>query len=198
MQIPCRIASTLVLVGGLAACDAAPAVGPVADNANANVQHAAGARPAGAGSAAAHNQVLAVVRQATARYHRLDVAEADGYVQASPCVESPLGGMGYHYMKESLLDGTVDPRHPELLVYAPMKNGRRQLVAVEFMVPAAAWDPFNDSPPMLGAQVFDDHRPPGSGGPPFPHYQLHAWVWAHNPAGIHAPYNPTVNCDYAD
>jgi hypothetical protein len=91
----------------------------------------------------------------------------------------------------------VEPTRPEILVYEPQSNGRLRLVAVEFMVPAAAWDPFNSGPPTLGSREFDDHRAPGSGGPPFPHYQLHAWVWKDNPDGIYTPYNPNSSCEFA-
>jgi len=42
---------------------------------------------------------LAEVRAATARYHDLDAALADGYIPVSPCVaEAGLGGMGYHFL----------------------------------------------------------------------------------------------------
>ncbi|OKL38704.1 hypothetical protein [Pontibacter flavimaris] len=142
-------------------------------------------------------RLLAEIRRATARYHRVEAAEADGYVLSSECVASPAGGMGHHFVKGPLVDGVVEPTMPEALVYEPQSNGRLRLVAVEYIVVAAAWDATHDSPPMLGSVVFDDHRPEGSGGPPFPHYQLHAWIWKHNPAGMHAPFNPNVNCAYA-
>jgi hypothetical protein len=142
---------------------------------------------------ASQNQINADIRRATARYQRLEVALADGYALASECVP----GMGFHFLSAALLDGVVEPTRPEILVYEPQSNGRLRLVAVEFMVPAAAWDPFNSGPPMLGSREFDDHRAPGSGGPPFPHYQLHAWVWKDNPDGIYTPYNPNSSCEFA-
>ncbi|TXK52656.1 hypothetical protein FVR03_00945 [Pontibacter qinzhouensis] len=148
-------------------------------------------------NSAYHNKVLAQVRQATAKYHRIEAAIADGYMASSDCVASPAGGMGYHFVNFMLVDGIVDPMHPEVLVYEPQKNGKLKLVAIEFMVMAASWDPLYATPPMLGDQVYDDHRAPGSGGPPFPHYQLHAWVWKNNPSGMHAPFNPKVSCQYA-
>lgn len=152
------------------------------------------------GHSASQNKIIAEIKRATARYHRIELAEADGYVRVSECVEVPgLGGMGYHYQNmDYLFDGLVDPSKPELLVYEPMKNGKLQLVAVEFMVIAEPWDAENDNAPMLGDKVFDDHRPEGSGGPPFPHYQLHAWVWKNNPNGIYTPFNPVVSCQFAE
>lgn len=144
-------------------------------------------------SPAAQNKINAEIRRATAHYHQVERAVADGYAPVSHCVP----GMGVHYLNMGYLsDGVVDPSRPELLVYEPMKNGRLKLVAVEFMVIAGPWDAAHDGPPMLGSQAFDDHRPVGSPGPPFPHYQLHAWVWKNNPAGMYTPFNPTVSCEF--
>ena len=145
-----------------------------------------------------HNKVLAETRQATTQFFDVAVAIDADYVPIGECVSSPFGGMGYHYINFMLVDGIVDPSQPEALVYEPQKNGKLKLVAAEFIVDAAAWDAENADPPMLGDQVFDDHRAPGSPGPPFPHYQLHAWVWKNNPAGMHEPFNPNVSCAYAE
>jgi hypothetical protein len=173
-----------------AACTDAP-VQPVLDWSHAHSHAPAAAHEAD--HSAAQNQLNAAIREGTARYQQYDVARADGYVRATNCALD----MGFHYVKLSLLDGVIDPTQPEMLLYEPQKNGEMRLVAVEFVVPAAAWDPFNDGPPMFGSRVFDDHRQPGMGGPPFPHYQLHAWVWKHNPDGIYTPRNPTASCEFA-
>lgn len=146
---------------------------------------------------AAQNRIVAEIRRSTARFHRIDVALAEGYAQASPCVSSPAGGMGHHYDKRPLVDGRVDPSNPEVLLYEPQADGSLRLVAVEFIVPAAAWDPLHDSPPMLGNRTFDDGRAMNIGGPPFPHYQLHVWLWRNNPEGMYARFNPTVGCEHA-
>lgn len=151
------------------------------------------------------NKILAEIRRATAKYHRLEVAEANGYVLDARCVERPgLGGMGQHAPNFGLVEViTVDPSNPEVLLYETGKNGQKKLVAVEFLVPAGPWHVNNDGPPMLGNKEFDDHRElmmvngnlvNAKGGPPFPHYQLHVWVWKNNPAGIYISYNPNVNC----
>jgi hypothetical protein len=149
-----------------------------------------------AGSAA-QNQLLATIRAATARYHRVDAALVDGYVLASPCEAIPGGGIGVHYRKSALFDVVVDPAQPELLVYEPQENGNLRLVAVAFVVPAAPWDATQGSPPMLGEQVFEDKRVPDFSSPPFPTYELHVWVWQHNPIGIYATINPMVSCEFA-
>ena len=142
----------------------------------------------------AQNSLLATVRGATARYHDVDAALADGYVLGSPCEAMPGQGIGVHYRKGSLIDGVVDPAQPELLVYEPQQNGRLQLVAVAFVVRASAWDPTHNSPPMLGDQVFEDKRVPDWSSPPFPTYELHVWVWKHNPSGMYNTTNPLVSC----
>ena len=163
---------------------------------------------------AAQNRLLAQIRQATVKYQDFAVAEADGYALDPHCVYDPeLGGMGFHAVNYGILFNIeVDPLKPEVLVYEAQPNGKLKLVAVEYIVPAfqiydgdnnpllpfpAFWDDHNDGPPMVGNKEFDDHRF-GGGGPPFPHYQLHIWLWKGNPSGIYAPFNPNVSCDYAD
>jgi hypothetical protein len=98
-----------------------------------------------------------------------------------------LGGMGFHYAKESAIDNNVNLLEPEALLYEPQKNGQMRLVAVEYIVPYAV-RPRDGAPPVLFGQnflQFDD----------FGVWGLHAWVWKNNPAGMFAPWNPDVNCD---
>ena len=156
-------------------------------------------------ASATQNQILAEIRRATAKYHDLDAAIADGYVLDPHCVEHPeFGGMGHHAVNMSRIVPFVVPSEPGVLVYEPMENGRYRLVAAEFLVPAEPWDAMNPAgPPMLGEIEFDDHREiilvdgvpvNAKGGPPFPHYQLHVWVWKNNPNGMYFPFNPNVSC----
>jgi hypothetical protein len=194
-----RTASLLLLAAALAACGESGMIAPSdpaePDAARAHRHDAAGAMAQPIEHTAEQNRINARIRQATAPYQRIERALAAGYVLASECVESPLGGMGYHFVRFDLIDGVIDPENPEALVYAPQPNGRLRLVAVEFIVPAAAWP--GPEAPALGGVPFDDHTAPGSPGPPFPHYQLHAWVWQHNPAGIYTQFNPDVSCEFA-
>jgi hypothetical protein len=158
-------------------------------------------------ASATQNQILAEIRRATAKYHNLDAADADGYELDPRCVEhTDFGGMGHHAANMSRIIGVdkVIPSEPGVLVYEPMKNGKYKLVAAEFLILAEPWDAMNPGPPMLGEVEFDDHREMtvdefgnpvnAKGGPPFPHYQLHVWVWKNNPNGMYAPYNPNVSC----
>ncbi|MEB2775106.1 hypothetical protein SYJ56_07295 [Algoriphagus sp. D3-2-R+10] len=138
-------------------------------------------------------KMLAALRGATAKYHNLDNAIADGYAQASGCVSSPNGGMGYHFANFGIVDGTFDPSMPEALLYEMGKNGKMKLVAVEFIIVKDAWDFENDMIPYFGMQVFDEAFAPIP--LPFDNYQLHVWVWKNNPSGIFTQFNPKVTCN---
>jgi len=96
--------------------------------------------------------------------------------------------MGYHLIKTTSLDLTVNMLEPEAMVYAPGPNGQRQLVAVEYIVPAAAWDAAgNTQPPSLLGQSFHLETLLGV-------YALHAWIWQANPLGMFEDWNPHVAC----
>jgi hypothetical protein len=150
-------------------------------------------------SAVARTQgrTLAEARAGTASYHNVNAALEDGYVRVTACIYNTPGGRGHIFANFSLIDGIVDPAQPELLVYEPTRSGRYRLVAVGFLVPAPAWDPFHAEPPSLGEQEFVDRRTPPFGAE-FPNYALFAWLWRHNPDGMYAFYNPQVSCEYAD
>ena len=44
-------------------------------------------------------------------------------------------------------DGVIDAAHPEVLMYEP-KNGKMELLGVEYLVLADAWNAKNDAPPV--------------------------------------------------
>src|SRR5687768_17388110 len=48
-------------------------------------------------------------RQATARYHNIDHAIADGYID----INVFFPNMGYHYLKPEILDADFEPEKPE-------------------------------------------------------------------------------------
>jgi hypothetical protein len=135
---------------------------------------------------------LAQVRQATARYHRLEVAEAAGH-QLVPgldhCFNNPgVGAMGYHYIQVDRLDLELDPNQPEALVYAPGPQGQLQLAAVEYIVPAEPWDEAGNSlPPEVLGQHLHLNQDLGV-------YVLHAWIFKNNPTGMFEDWNPNVSC----
>jgi hypothetical protein len=153
-----------------------------------------------AAGATAKPDGLSTVRAATAGYHNLDAAIGAGYArfvdaQGIACIDEPAeGGMGIHYVNGDLVgDPSIDAATPEALVYEPQRNGRLRLVATEYIVFQDAWDAAHSSPPSLFGHTFEAV---GSGNrygiPPF--YELHAWVWKHNPSGMFNDWNPRVSC----
>lgn len=89
------------------------------------------------------------------------------------CVSGPQeGAMGIHYVHGDLVaDGQLDPQRPEALMYEP-RSGRLQLVGVEFIVLAHAWDAAHKQPPVLMGQVFNYNGSPNRYGIPA-FYELH-------------------------
>ena len=136
--------------------------------------------PAGTSSAEPSVQAqLALVRNATAAYHDLSAAEADGFVPLLSCFDSSAGGMGQHYFIPSRM-GVVSLTAPTALVYEP-RDGFLKLVAVEYIVPG----PGDMTPPHLLGRDFTYLAALGV-------WKLHAWIFRPNPAGMFADYNPSV------
>ena len=142
---------------------------------------------------------LAAVRKATAKYHNVDNALADGFVADHECVAVPgLGGMGIHYINfDRIMDNEINLLEPEVLLYAPSSNGVK-LVGVEYMLAIGAPDspvpdPVPPAPVLFGLPFDGPMEGHGPGQPP--HYDLHVWVWANNPSGMFAMFNPKVSCD---
>jgi hypothetical protein len=134
----------------------------------------------------ARHRELRQVKRATDRFHSVWKAERAGYEEFLECFDSDEGGMGQHYVDVSALDGTVDPKHPEAMVYEVRRNGRLKLVAVEYIVPSPFVDPAD--PPSLFGQDFHLNAA-------LDVWVLHAWIWKTNPAGTFADWNPRVrNC----
>jgi hypothetical protein len=135
---------------------------------------------------ASQNQLLAQVRRATAKYHRIEVADDAGYKLDPHCVYvEGLGGMGHHAPNFPLVDEIFNPLEPEALLFEPGDDGTYHLVGVEYIVIDVGQDH-----PHFGNQPFDVGGTPV----PVPHYSLHVWIWKDNPAGMYTPYNPDVSC----
>ena len=131
---------------------------------------------------AATNQQLALARRGTARYHDIEQAEADGYVNIN-VYES---GEGLHYVNFALLDGTFDPAHPEVLLYAPVPHeNRMELVGVEYVIPLS----LSSGAPAGFTGDADVWRENSEG---LGLWELNAWIWRNNSNGIFAFKNPRV------
>jgi len=122
---------------------------------------------------------LASARKATARYHRVEQAEAEGYINLNFCEE----GEGCHWLKPALLDGEFDPARPEILLYLRDGDGWR-LVGVEYVVPLSL-------SPGVAPQGFpgdtDTWREDSEG---VGLWELTAWIWLNNPNGMFQQHNP--------
>ena len=151
-------------------------------------------------SATSADPAVAGARRATAKYQRLDVAVSGRYdllVDANKiaCIDLPgVGGMGIHFVNGDLVGNpAVIASKPEALVYAPQKNGRLRLAALEYVVIRSAWDETHSGPPSLFGHTFNLTLSPNRFGLP-DFYSLHAWIWKANSAGMFAPWNPKVSC----
>jgi len=139
------------------------------------------------------------VRHATARYLDINVATAEGFVPATPCVSGPdTGAMGVHLVLPSRLDTVVlKPETPEALIYQPAPNGTMRLVGVEYIVLASVWESHN---PAGGVPALDGNllnligAPNRFGLPAF--YEMHVWAWEENPRGAYADWNTHVTCEH--
>src|SRR5690242_4463721 len=143
---------------------------------------------------------LSEIRSATAKYHRLSVAQNAGWstlfqdVNGLTCIEDTdtpsMGGMGYHWVNGANV-GSTDPLKPAALIYAPTGGGNVRLAGMEYLVP----DPNEDiAQPFLNGVGFM-WTPPGNrflGDTGF--WSLHVWAWDHNPHGTYDMWNPKISC----
>jgi hypothetical protein len=131
---------------------------------------------------AAARQELASARNATAQYHDVEQAIADGYVLSSPYVP----GEGYHYVNGSLIDCNFDPERPEALLYVPSGEGLR-LVGVEYVIPIVCSP--TEAPEGFAGDA-DEWEFMAEGRPIWARV---AWIWLGNPNGIFAePPHPLI------
>jgi hypothetical protein len=139
---------------------------------------------------------LREVRRATLAFRDVEAARAAGYEKVSECEDDPkYGAMGIHYAHPGLIaDGKLDVTRPEILVYQPKKGGKLRLGAVEYFQADADQDlATDDDRPTLFGMPFDG--PMLGHNPQMPiHYDLHVWLYRHNPAGLFAMWNPSVDC----
>ncbi|RNJ44340.1 hypothetical protein B5V01_30215 [Mesorhizobium erdmanii] len=127
------------------------------------------------------------VRAANSRFENVATATAEGYAPI-PCASGLTGGaMGIHYVNAAYLkDDAVDLAKPEAVMYEPMADGTRKLVAVEYIT--------SKGPASLEGQLFNFNSAPNRYGLG-PFYELHVWAWKKNPTGTFADMNPDVSCD---
>ena len=137
---------------------------------------------------------LAGLRKGLAPYADVAVALADGFVPVSECTVSPDGGMGVHYLHPARAAAPVDPAKPAILLYGPGRDGRPTLLGAEWFQADADQDlATTGDRPFLWGRPFDGPMP--GHDPMMPvHYDLHVWLFDSNPAGVFAPWNPSISC----
>ena len=77
--------------------------------------------------------------------------------------------------------------HPEVLVYAPKRNGGMKLVAVEYVTLDTSVQRYVLGQPLLFKEAGNRY-----GLPDF--YERHAWIWQGNPRGMFDDWNPSITC----
>ena len=152
------------------------------------------------GGGASHEEIpqamLAAVRVATAKYHNVEAALADGYQLGfrgvvTGCIANPgVGAMGYHYFNwDKMDDPSINENDPEVLVYHTADDGSLVLGAVEWVVPKVSWEAAgNTAEPVVFGQSLHVLNPVLNW------YVEHAWIWTENPIGIFKDWNPKVSC----
>ena len=169
---------------------------------------------------------LAAVRSATERFRDVKVALAEGYIadpmnvcDTADMMGRPkeLGAMGIHYFRPDLLGISAPPSprvdgngthtdflKPGILIYEPQADGSLELVAVENLVFAAAWQAAGHTePPSFHGVKWDTMRDdPATAIDEAhmfePHYDRHVWLYRENPNGVFAQFNPTVSCAHGN
>lgn len=146
---------------------------------------------------------LALAKASLDKYQDVKVAEADGYAPASPCEQTPVnpdqtsdgGGMGVHFVNGAIMkSGVLDPAKPPILTYLPKSDGSYELLAAEWFKPDADQNAATDADrPTLFGRAFDGPMAGHAPGMPM-HFDLHVWLWKHNPSGLFASWNPDVTC----
>jgi hypothetical protein len=144
-------------------------------------------------SASARQDITTTVHAVTTRFHSVDQAKKAGYVAFYICAEQPgVGTMGQHYVNFDLVgDPTIDPLHPEALVYEPQADGTLRLVALEWVRVGPATDP---DPTVLGLPMLHVGSGNRYGIEPDGFYERHFWLYKANPNGAFSDWNPTVSC----
>jgi hypothetical protein len=136
---------------------------------------------------------IATALEVSRKYQDVAVAKAEGYRPESPCESSAEGTMGIHYVHEGKIAAP-----PDVL----------KLVAIEYFQPviqdgepylgSESEPPRPDSLPAEPPELFDGQPfdgPMAGHNPTMPwHYDQHVWLYAHNPDGLFAPWNPAIAC----
>ena len=140
--------------------------------------------------------LIKIVRESTARFKDVLVAEREGYALQFGCVSGPdSGAMGLHYVNGALVgSGVLDATRPQIVIYEPTANGGLKLIGADYLVLADIWNAQHpEGPPQLMGQLFHFFESPNRFGLPA-FYTLHVWAWKDNPNGAFVNWHPNVSC----
>jgi hypothetical protein len=144
--------------------------------------------------------LLKIVREVTARFQDVKVAENAGYKLQFGCVSGDdFGAMGLHYVNDTLVgNGAVDVMHPQIVLYEAQPDGSLKLTGADYLVIASTWDAAHPGvTPQLMGQIFHYFEAPNRFGLPA-FYTLHVWAWKDNPNGAFVNWHPEVSCQSFD
>lgn len=165
------------------------------------------------------NQALAQVRAATAKYHDLETAIEDGFVNVAPapgvCHGDVNSAVRISYIsRPRFIAPEVNALEPEFLNYIPTGDGNIGLVPVAYgnrvffrdtrppTTPGYLPGTFVWRQPVIPPYLEIVNAPfsvlgPQSNGPFFEGvwiYLITAHIWAPNPDGMFADLNPNLSC----
>src|ERR1700716_2599721 len=90
---------------------------------------------------------LEAAKEATRKYKDINVAVADGFVQAG----ADVPGEGFHYLNPARVSCNFDPAHPAVLLYALLPGQTQlRLVALEYLIPVDCTANGKNGPPPEG------------------------------------------------
>ena len=128
---------------------------------------------------------LEAAKEATRKYKDINVAVADGFVQAG----ADVPGEGFHYLNPARVSCNFDPAHPAVLLYALLPGQTQlRLVALEYLIPYVPCMAKDGPPPegfAGGLDVWGNDEP-------VPFWNLNAWLYFKNPNGLFTSLNPRV------
>jgi hypothetical protein len=84
------------------------------------------------------------------------------------------------------MDGTVNLKQPEILLYERLPSSEYRLNGVEFIVPYRTWSRDSIPPRALGEVMRREDN--------LQFWYLHVWAWTPNPDGLFADFHPNIRC----
>ena len=82
--------------------------------------------------------LVSAVRDATARFRNVTSLDGpgEGYALNFGCVSGgDFGAMGLHYVNMNFVDGNVNVKEPEIILFEPPANGGIRITGVDFLCP---------------------------------------------------------------